>query len=81
MALRGLRPTLPAETPKLLEDLLNRCWDHAPNERPSFDEVLLALAAARSALSPDELAWLDAPDGHAMPRANQAEQGQGGQAT
>ena len=67
VALHALRPTLPEATPQPLRDLLNRCWDHTPTVRPRFDEIIPALAAARAALTAEQLAWLNAPEGHALP--------------
>ncbi|GAM23589.1 hypothetical protein SAMD00019534_067640 [Acytostelium subglobosum LB1] len=34
-----LRPTIPADLPKSLAALMQRCWDHDPSLRPSFSEV------------------------------------------
>ncbi|KAF2349649.1 Serine-threonine/tyrosine-protein kinase catalytic domain [Trinorchestia longiramus] len=34
------RPPLIVGCPKLLENLMKRCWDHAANKRPSMEEVV-----------------------------------------
>lgn len=40
---QGLRPDLPDNAhPKLL-DLMQRCWDAVPDNRPSFSEIKLEL--------------------------------------
>ncbi|CAB4395315.1 unnamed protein product [Rhizophagus irregularis] len=35
----GKRPEIPMHTPKLLEDLIKRCWDMNPSSRPSAKEL------------------------------------------
>ncbi|KAF6163643.1 hypothetical protein GIB67_036103 [Kingdonia uniflora] len=42
---QGLRPILPENThPKLL-DLMQRCWDGVPSNRPAFSEITIELEA------------------------------------
>lgn len=72
VALHGRRPPLPEQTPAPLVDLLKACWDHTPSKRPSFAELVHVLAAARAALSAEELAWLNAPEGHACEQTDVA---------
>jgi serine/threonine protein kinase len=35
----GLRPQLPSNRPEKLCELLKRCWETKPEDRPSFDEI------------------------------------------
>ncbi|KAG0553698.1 hypothetical protein KC19_12G032200 [Ceratodon purpureus] len=41
--LSGLRPSLPAECPALLRDLLESCWSDDPTQRPTFSTIHLRL--------------------------------------
>ena len=44
---QGQRPPLPDNgLPSQLRDLIQRCWAQEPGERPTFDEIALALAAS-----------------------------------
>mmetsp|Transcript_16240 Transcript_16240/g.33375 ORF Transcript_16240/g.33375 Transcript_16240/m.33375 type:complete len:1289 (+) Transcript_16240:43-3909(+) len=36
----GFRPSLPSEMPKVLADLMQRCWAGNPKKRPTFDEII-----------------------------------------
>ncbi|KAM9975096.1 hypothetical protein ACTFIW_008571 [Dictyostelium discoideum] len=36
---KKLRPPIPDSFPKSLKTLIQKCWDHDPNKRPSFNEV------------------------------------------
>ncbi|KAL7237099.1 hypothetical protein ACSBR1_020216 [Camellia fascicularis] len=37
---KGLRPTIPKNTHPKLAELLERCWQHDPNLRPDFSEII-----------------------------------------
>ena len=63
-SLYGQRPTLPAETPPRLSALIGNCWHATPAERPTFDQVQVALDELRDSLSEAERLWLDEPHGH-----------------
>ena len=43
--LKGYRPSLSADIPKNMQNLLQRCWSQDPNERPSFDEIFQLLSS------------------------------------
>ena len=45
------RPLFPAFTPPDLKLLAERCWSHAPDQRPTFDEVHQELVQMRKALN------------------------------
>jgi len=34
-----VRPDIPENAPELVQDLLQRCWDSEPEERPTFKEI------------------------------------------
>ncbi|OQR86071.1 hypothetical protein ACHHYP_11037 [Achlya hypogyna] len=38
--MRGHRPAIPASCPAGLRNLIVRCWDAVPENRPSFREIL-----------------------------------------
>lgn len=40
---RGLRPDIPAGTPPSFALLMQECWAAIPDQRPSFDEIVLRL--------------------------------------
>ena len=43
VSVRRERPNLkriPNDTPKQLVELMQKCWDHDPNKRPSFDNII-----------------------------------------
>jgi len=63
-ALQGLRPPLPVATPEKLVLLATRCWDARAAERPTFDQIQEALWAFQKDMTPEEKAWLDAPNGN-----------------
>ncbi|KAL8234380.1 hypothetical protein R6Q59_020480 [Mikania micrantha] len=37
---KGLRPTIPKNTPPKLAELLEKCWQQDPNLRPDFTEII-----------------------------------------
>ena len=41
--LRGERPQIPATLPSFLHPLLEACWTKEPNERPQFEDIILAI--------------------------------------
>ena len=41
--LQGERPTIPTSLPPYVCSLLQACWKHEPNQRPTFEDVVLAL--------------------------------------
>lgn len=41
---KKLRPTIPKSTPEYLSDLIRKCWNHKPKNRPSFHEIVKILA-------------------------------------
>ncbi len=41
---RGLRPTIRAETPNSLKELIEKCWDANPENRPTSKEILHTLS-------------------------------------
>ena len=68
VALRGRRPRLPADTPPMIEEMVQACWGDKPVTRPSFIHVQQQLQRSRDGLSANDLAWLDAAEGHCSPR-------------
>ena len=42
--LKGLRPTFSDDVTQPMKDLISRCWNEDPDERPSFDEIYDLLA-------------------------------------
>lgn len=38
--LKGERPTLPSDFPKMLRLLIEACWDGDPSERPTFENII-----------------------------------------
>lgn len=43
--IKGDRPKLPESVPKNVQDLLSRCWNEKPNERPKFKEIYSILSS------------------------------------
>eukprot|EP01132_Coremiostelium_polycephalum_P000471 gene471-597_t len=72
---KRLRPTIPGFFPKSLANLIQRCWDHDPSNRPAFseisnrlNEVLIDIALSNNQssifwkinfITPDEVKWSD----------------------
>ncbi|MEW5302152.1 MAG: hypothetical protein WDW36_004960 [Sanguina aurantia] len=44
--LSGQRPDMPLSCPKVVENIIKRCWDADPTKRPSFERVLELLKEA-----------------------------------
>lgn len=40
VAQEGLRPEIPVDTPKDLAELMERCWIHEPESRPTFKDIV-----------------------------------------
>ena len=40
---RGYRMTKPINCPSNIYNLMRKCWEHNPNDRPSFKEILIML--------------------------------------
>ncbi|XP_008809079.1 serine/threonine-protein kinase STY13 [Phoenix dactylifera] len=45
---RGVRPIIPHDCHPALSEIMTRCWDADPDERPPFAEVVRMLESARS---------------------------------
>ncbi|XP_072034212.1 uncharacterized protein [Amphiura filiformis] len=45
----GMRPTIPNDCPKELQDLMKRCWHSDRRQRPSIDDVLAVIRKAKQA--------------------------------
>lgn len=43
--IRGKRPAIPPETPRRLQSLIERCWAHEPETRPTFAAVVNEMTA------------------------------------
>jgi len=69
VAIQGLRPPLPPDTPEQLAALVRKAWSGSPAERPAFTEVMTTLSnLQRTLLTVDELKWIDEPRGHPAPK-------------
>jgi hypothetical protein len=44
------RPTMPPGTPAALAQLAQDCWQHSPDARPRFEQVVVRLEALLAAL-------------------------------
>src|ERR1043166_6020167 len=42
---QGLRPTIRAEIPKELKELIEKCWDANPEKRPTSEEIFYTLSS------------------------------------
>lgn len=40
LVLKGERPIIPRDCPKLFANLITDCWSHNPSHRPSFQAVV-----------------------------------------
>eukprot|EP01113_Clastostelium_recurvatum_P020910 TRINITY_DN2475_c0_g1_i1.p1 TRINITY_DN2475_c0_g1~~TRINITY_DN2475_c0_g1_i1.p1 ORF type:complete len:834 (-),score=248.83 TRINITY_DN2475_c0_g1_i1:123-2624(-) len=56
----GMRPTIPAEVPQILADLVRACWSGNPKDRPTFQQALeqLERASAARATFPPTSRWV-----------------------
>lgn len=53
LTMDGMRPDLeavPPDCPPILKDLMIRCWNHDPTQRPPFREILMSIQQCKSAL-------------------------------
>ena len=67
VALEGKRPALHPDTPRVLARLIQRCWSRETSDRPSASALVEHLDHIRTQLlTPEEVHWLDHPDGHSM---------------
>ena len=41
----GLRPDIPADMPEALAELMQKCWQQRPEDRPRFVEIVADLEA------------------------------------
>ena len=62
--LENKRPSLPPGTPPLMCKLLMSAWSTKREDRPRAADAHATLLAIRAALTPEQIAWLDMPDGH-----------------
>ncbi|GBG25625.1 Protein kinase, putative [Hondaea fermentalgiana] len=53
VALKGLRPTIPSNCPKVVVNLLRKCWDSDPSKRPTFDKIIPEVETWSRTLSAD----------------------------
>jgi hypothetical protein len=42
----GLTPGIPKECPAVLRDVLQMCWQKDPEQRPSFEDIVVLLEQA-----------------------------------
>eukprot|EP01133_Synstelium_polycarpum_P007314 gene7314-8512_t len=54
---QGIRPTMPPLVPEQLEDLIRRCWHQDPEERPTCQQVLLAIESLYDDYSNNTDSW------------------------
>eukprot|EP01132_Coremiostelium_polycephalum_P002390 gene2390-2955_t len=50
--IRGLRPTIPPTCPPEYVELVQSCWTHEPNSRPTFTSVVETLTQLKKKLAP-----------------------------
>jgi len=46
LIIEGQRPKLPSDLDLTLKDLIERCWNPIPNERPSFSKIVEVLESS-----------------------------------
>ena len=56
---KGYRMNAPVNCPPNVYDLMNKCWEHYPKDRPSFKEILTIL---NKILNEVDTIYLDASD-------------------
>jgi len=54
---KGLRPTIPQPSPKMLVALIQECWDLDPTKRPTAVELLVKLEECQKDLLENPLQW------------------------
>lgn len=58
---KGLRPTIPADCPAPLADVMRRCWARNPNDRPSFESLKVSPLSPSAVVIPGgSVPWLPA---------------------
>jgi len=60
----GLRPKLPESCPRRLAFLIQRCWEHKPDERPNFSEICTELRYLKGLLLRGPMPQSPVDDGH-----------------
>ncbi|EGC32773.1 cGMP binding protein with small GTPase-serine/threonine kinase-dep-rasgef-gram-and two cGMP binding domains [Dictyostelium purpureum] len=50
--IRGLRPTIPSTCPPEYVELIQSCWTHEPNSRPTFTSIVEALGQIKKKFAP-----------------------------
>jgi len=78
VGLNRTRPTLPKETPLVLQTLIQSCWQHSAAARPSFASVHGEVTALPGNLSEAERRWIDEPHGHRVYSARETSERAGG---
>jgi len=64
VALELARPPFPQATPACINDLISTCWAEEPSYRLTFEDISKILGELE--LADEEIAWLQAPMGHAV---------------
>eukprot|EP00979_Chaetoceros_neogracilis_P014495 scaffold4668_cov267-Chaetoceros_neogracile.AAC.5 len=64
VALENARPIFPADTPKLIVSLIERCWSQNPDDRLPFGQITIELKEIHKELSEKDKDWLRSPTGH-----------------
>ena len=52
--MRPDKSLIPIETPSGLRELMEYCWDHDPNKRPNFEQILIFLKKILSLITNNE---------------------------
>ena len=52
VATKGMRPEIPAHSPRVLVDLIEQCWQHSWEERPTMQDVVTRLSRESALLHP-----------------------------
>lgn len=56
-AKNNLRPTIPATCPQVYVDLIKRCWDPEPDNRPETEELIQMVRDLQNEYSQNKEAW------------------------